>query len=85
MAEYVPTTEQMQAWAADVVNRAEYVEFVSGMKREYFRQWLEKPTPLERERIYAKVHAIADLENLLRSFSDGKVIDFRKAQQKVKK
>lgn len=85
MAEYIPTTEQMQSWAADMVNRQEYVEFIRAMKAEYFRQWLEKPTPLERERIYAKVHCVADMENTLASLAAGKVIDFRKAQQKVKK
>lgn len=85
MAEYTPTTEQMQAWASDVVNRVEFAEFMRGLKAAYFSQWTNNPTAAERERIYAKIHVVGDIESTLKALSDGRVIDFRKAQQKKAK
>lgn len=85
MADYTPTTDQMQSWASDMTSRQEYAEFIRGLKAEYFRQWTNNPSAADRERIYAKIHVVSDIESTLKALSDGKVIDIRKAQQKVKK
>jgi hypothetical protein len=78
--EYEPTLQQMQAWAKATVEQRECAEFFRLRKIEYFGQWLNNPTPAQRDVIYAKVHAMADVEMMLKTLADGAAIDARKTE-----